>query len=259
MGSAAADAGCARHRMAVTSNGILVAILAHTIIGASLVWDKALLRNRQTRNLPAFVFWLGAISIFGLLLLPFGFRTPALRVAAIAFAAGILNLIAAWFYYSALNAGEASETLAIMGGFSPVATALIAAPLLEAPLGGSRLAFGLLVAGGFVMFLSENLNVRRILPSVLAGSAAFGLLNVMEKLVYERTNFVSGYVIFTLGTFAGALLMLVPKRWRRQIFGASERAAPRNRFWYFVNRFANGVGSFLVFYAISLAAPALVD
>jgi drug/metabolite transporter (DMT)-like permease len=109
------------------------------------------------------------------------------------------------------------------------------------------------------MFLSENLNLRRVLPSVLAGSVAFGLVNVMEKLVYNRTNFVSGYVIFTLGTFAGAIAMLLRPEWRRQIFATSEHASPRSRFWYFINRFVNGLGSFLVYYAISLTAPAVVD
>jgi len=245
--------------MAWLHNGILMAILAHAFIGGSLVWDKVLLRNPKTKNLPAYVFWLGAISIFGLLLIPFGFHLPGARICAVAFLAGVLNLVASWFYYYALSVGEASETLAIMGGFSPVATALIAVPLLKAPLGESPLAFLMLVAGGFVMFLSDNLNVRRVLPSVLAGSASFGLVNVMEKLVYDQVSFVSGYVVFTVGTFAGAVAMLLIPSWRRQILDTSEHADPRSRSWYFVNRFVNGLGSFLVYYAISLAAPAIVD
>ncbi|HLK34161.1 MAG TPA: hypothetical protein VKT29_13790, partial [Terriglobales bacterium] len=36
-------------------------------------------------------------------------------------------------------------------------------------------------------------------------------------------------------------------------------AEPRSRFWYFVNRFVSGVGSFLIFYAIDLTHPAVVD
>ena len=236
-----------------------MAILAHSLIGGSLVWDKVLLRRPQTRNLVAYVFWLGAISVFGLLLIPFGFHMPPLGVCALAFTAGVLNLVASWLYYKALSDGEASETLAIMGGFSPVATALIAVPLLKEPLGASPVAFCVLVAGGFVMFLSENLNVRQILPIVLTGSVTFGMVNVIEKLVYDRVSFVSGYVIFTVGTFVGALLMLARPSWRRQILDTSENAEPRSRFWYFVNRFVNGLGSFLVYYAISLTAPALVD
>jgi drug/metabolite transporter (DMT)-like permease len=55
------------------------------------------------------------------------------------------------------------------------------------------------------------------------------------------------------------MLLLVRRRWRRQIFVYSEHAEPSSRFWYFVNRFISGVGSFLIFYAIDLAHPAVVD
>src|SRR6267143_2597570 len=161
-------------------NGIFLAIIAHGLIGASLVWDKVLLRRPETRNLVSYVFWLGFISVFGLFLIPFGFQVPSLTVIILAFAAGLLHLVANFFYYAALKAGEASQTLAIMGGFSPVATALIAIRLLRHPLGrGSLLGFVLLVGGGFLMFFSEKLNYREMLPSILFASASFGLVNVM--------------------------------------------------------------------------------
>src|SRR5436309_735770 len=75
LGSARGRASRPRHRLGITRmgwlrNGAAMAILAHSLIGVSLVWDKVLLRNPQTKNLPAYIFWLGAISIFGLALLP---------------------------------------------------------------------------------------------------------------------------------------------------------------------------------------------
>jgi drug/metabolite transporter (DMT)-like permease len=242
-------------------NGVFISITAHGLIGASLLWDKILLRRPETTNLPAYVFWLGFISIFGLLLVPFGFHMPDTHTIVLAFGTGVLHQIAIYFYYAALKGGEASQTLAIMGGFSPVATALIGLPLLRNPLGGkgTLVAFMLLVAGGFVMFFSERVNLRRVLPSVLLASALYGLVNVLQKMAFDRTNFISGYVVFTLGTFFGSLALLLCPAWRRQIFEHSEKAEPRSRFWYFVNRFISGVGSFLVFYAISLTSPALVS
>jgi drug/metabolite transporter (DMT)-like permease len=247
--------------LAFAHNGIFVAIIAHGLIGATLVWDKVLLRRPETRNLFAYVFWLGFISIFGLVLIPFGFHIPRVPVMALAFGAGLLHMGAMFFYYAALKAGEASQTLAIMGGFSPVATALISIPLLRNPIGGGAALGGflLLVLGGFVMFISEKTDVPRVLPNVLLASVSYGLVNVLQKLAFDQTNFVSGYVFFTLGTFAGALMLLIPASWRRQIFKKHQRSEPHNWFWYFVNRFLNGLGSFLVFYAISLTRPALVD
>jgi drug/metabolite transporter (DMT)-like permease len=245
---------------AFLKSGVLIALIAHSLIGVSLVWDKVLLKRPETKNLVNYVFWLGAISIFGLALIPFGFKMPSADIALLGFVTGALHLVAVYFYYDALKRGEASESLAAIGGFSPVATALIAFFLLNQPFAGGRvIAFALLTGGGFLMFLSEEMEFRKMIASVALASGLFGLVNVLQRIVFRETNFVSGYVFFTLGTCAAALLLLVPRKWRRQIFRQSERANPRSRFWYFVNRFIDGVGSFLTFYAISLTHPAIVD
>jgi drug/metabolite transporter (DMT)-like permease len=246
--------------LGLIKNGVFMAILAQALIGLSLVWDKVLLNNPGTKNLFSYVFWLGSMSVFGVILVPFGYNSPSFEIAAIAFAAGVIHLVGVFFYYAALKRGEASETLAVMGGFSPVATAVIALGLLSKQMSGWELiGFALMAGGGFFMFFSEKLPLRRLLPAVVLAAALLGLVNVMEKLVYNQTNFVSGYVWFTIGTFIGALGLLIRASWRQQIFAESGQDNPRNRFWYFVNRFVSGVGSFLIFYAISLGQPAIVD
>jgi uncharacterized membrane protein len=245
---------------AIVRNGVFMAIVAHGLIGISLIWDKVLLKHPGTRNLYSYVFWLGAMSVFGVILVPFGYNSPPWSLIALAFIAGVVHLCGVFFYYSALKRGEASETLAVMGGFSPVATAAIGYALLSRQMTGIQLiGFALLTAGGFVMFFAEKLPLKKLLPVVVLAAGLLGLVNVLEKMVYDRTNFVSGYVWFTIGTFVGALALLIRASWRQQIFSESGEDDPRNRFWYFVNRFISGVGSFLIFYAISLAHPALVD
>ena len=243
----------------VAINGVLIATLAHALVGISLVWDKVLLNRRLTQNLAAYVFWLGAISVFGLALIPFGFQKPELGWAVLGFAAGLLDLIASYFYYWALKAGEASDELAAMGGFAPVATALIAIPLLNQPMGGQLLGFALMTAGGFIMFFAEKRPLRTMLPKIVLAASGFGLMNVIEKMVFNHTNFVTGYVFVTLGTTVGSLCMLIPPALRRQIFEHSEEAPAKSKLWYMVNRFTAGVGSFLAVYAVSLANPALVE
>lgn len=242
------------------NNGIFIAIIAHGTLGLSLIWDKILLLQPETKNVVNYVFWLGAMSILGLLLIPFGFHWPAMKVVWLGFGAGLIHLVANYFYYATLNVGEASQTLAIVGGFAPLFTYLIAIPLLKHPLGNASITgFTLMVAGGFFMFLSEAVNLRQLLPLSLSASATFGLANVIQKMAFDETNFVTGYVFFTFGTFVGAMLFLVRPSWREQVLRGSERASVRSRKLYFINRFISGVGSFLIFFAISRASPAVVD
>jgi drug/metabolite transporter (DMT)-like permease len=241
-------------------NGALMAVMAHGLVGISLVWDKVLLKKPGTKNLYSYVFWLGAMSIFDVVLVFFGYTSISLGMIGIAFAAGVLDLVGSYFYYAALKMGEASETLAIMGGFAPIATAGLSYALLSKQMTPTQLwGFCLMTTGGFVMFFAEDLQWKRILPPVLMASGSFGLVNVLEKIVYNQTNFVTGYVWFALGTFCGSMALLIPPSWRRQIFAESEHAEPSSRAGYFANRFINGLGSFLVFYAISLTHPAVVN
>ncbi|MEO8725653.1 MAG: hypothetical protein ABI383_05975 [Acidobacteriaceae bacterium] len=243
----------------IALDGILIAVIAHGLIGLSLVWDKVLLKRPGTQNLFSYVFWLGAISIFGLILIPFGFKFPGFKLAGLGFIAGLLDLFASYFYYSALKAGEASEELAVMGGFAPIATALISIPLLSSSIGGDLLGFALMTAGGFVMFAAEKQPLKKMVPRIVLAAGGFGIMSVLQKIVFNHATFVSGYVFFTIGTTVGALLMLVPPSWRRQIFEHSEEAPPSSKFWYMVNRFVAGVGSFLVVFALTKASPSLVS
>jgi drug/metabolite transporter (DMT)-like permease len=246
--------------MDVLTTGFFLATLAHAIIGVSLVWDKVLLRQPQTSDVVNYVFWLGAMSILGLCLIPFGFHMPGPSLIALAAGAGVVHLAANYFYYLTLQSGEASQTLAIMGGFAPLATFLIGLELLKRPLGEfSGPGFCLMVAGGFLMFFSERIDVTKILALTLLSAGTFGLTNVMQKMAFDEVNFVTAYVFFTIGTALGSLLLLVRPSWRERIFRHSEEASPRSKFWYFVNRFISGVGSFLIFLAISRAHPAIVS
>lgn len=246
--------------LAFAKNGILIAVIAHGLIGASLVWDKVLMKRPGTRNLFSYVFWLGALSVFGVILVPFGYKSPPLWLMALAFGTGVVDLIATFFYYQALKMGEASESLAVVGGFTPVATLAIGYGLLEHQMkGGELIGFALMTGGGFAMFLSENFPLKKMLPPVVLAAGLFGLVTVISKIVYNHTNFITGYVWFTIGTFAGSMALLIPGSWRRQIFAESGQDNPRNRFWYFVNRFMSGIGAFLVVYAISLTHPAMVN
>lgn len=239
-------------------NGVLIAIAAHGLVGVSLVWDKILLKRKGMKDLAAYVFWLGAISIFGLLLIPFGFHMPPWPIAGIALAAGFCDLVATWFYYAALKFGEASEEVAATGGFTPLATVLLSIPLLGVHLAGFT-GFVVMTMGGFVMFLAEKFSFKRMLPLVIGAAVPFGLTDVLQKLAFNQAKFVSGYVFFTIGTFAGSMALLLRPTWRREIFKNSEEAPPRSKAGYMVNRFIAGVGSFLVVFAISRTSPSMVE
>ena len=45
---------------------------------------------------------------------------------------------------------------------------------------------------------------------MLIASTAFGMADVLQKIAFNNSNFITGYVFFTMGTFAGSMAMLIP-------------------------------------------------
>jgi uncharacterized membrane protein len=89
---------------------------------------------------------------------------PCLKITGIGFSAGVPDMIASYFYYAALKAGEASDELAAVGGFAPVAAAVLRIPFLRNPVGNYATGFILMTAGGFVIFFAEKKPCVRCCP-----------------------------------------------------------------------------------------------
>lgn len=241
-------------------NWLFIATLAQIILGTSAVFDKFLLKRRFFDPL-VYTFWLGLLGIFALLLLPFGFPNLPLNIIIIALVAGALFVLAMLFLFYALDYSEASSALPVIGGFSPVFTLIIAYFLLGSFLGfGEIVSFCFLVLGGIILFLVEKKELRFLsFVLIIVGSLFFGLSNVLSKIVFNSGPFISGFVWIKIGGAIFVLLFLLCKSFRQRIFHSSRQTKAKNHFLYFANRAYAGTGSILVYFAISLTHPALVD
>jgi drug/metabolite transporter (DMT)-like permease len=245
-------------------NGIAIALLAQILLGLSLVADKIFLGSeRDKKRSPlTYTFWLGVLNALGILLVPFGFETTRLTapIVLLALAGGAIFLFALYFSYRALQIGEASHTLTVMGGFAPSATLIFGMYFLKTPLTiAEQIAFILLTLGGTFMFLSDHPRLRHIALWASVASICFGATNVLQKIVFDHAAFVTGFVILKLGTFLAAVTLLALPRWRNIIRRESREAHPRHKRLYVLNRAIAGGASFLIFYAVSLEHPALIE
>ncbi|NCP58564.1 hypothetical protein AUJ30_02145 [Candidatus Wolfebacteria bacterium CG1_02_39_135] len=240
-------------------NWFVITVLAQIILGTSAVFDKFLLKRKFFDPL-VYTFWLGILGIFALLILPFG-SIPALNILIIAFVAGAFSVLAMLFLFYALDYSEASTSLPVIGGFSPIFTLIIGYFLLNSFLGlGDLIGFCFLILGGFVLFFIEKKELKFLsFIFILISSLLFGFSNVLSKVVFQAGPFISGFAWIKIGGVIFVLLLLLYKPFSLRIFSSSRQATTRNRFLYFANRIYAGAGSILVYFAISLTHPALVD
>lgn len=239
---------------------LFVALTAQFILGTSAVFDKVLLR-RRFGDPWAYTFWLGILGVLAVALVPFGVTLLPTMELLVALLAGALFLAALLLLFLALKQGEVSGTVPIIGGLTPVFTLLIGWFLLADRLGrGELIGFTLLVAGSFILFLSNGKGLRFGLLGLMITSAfLFGLSNVLTKIVFEASSFVTGFVWVKIGGVLFVLPPLLLASFRRKVLVLGGAFAGFNRFLYFSNRVYAGVGSVLVYVAIFLAHPALVD
>ena len=233
--------------------------MAQVILGTSAVFDKFLLK-RKFFDPFVYTFWLGFLGIFALLILPFG-SVPSFTILIIAFIAGVLSVLAMLFLFYALDYSEASTTLPIIGGFSPIFTLIIGYFLLNSLLGfGDSIGFCFLILGSFVFFLIEKKELKFLsFVFIFISSLFFGFSNVLSKIVFQASPFISGFAWIKIGGLIFVLLLLLYKPFRQKIFSSSRQTKPKNHFLYFANRVYAGAGSILVYFTISLTHPALVD
>lgn len=236
------------------------ATLAQIILGTSAVFDRLLLRKRTIEPV-AYTFWLAILGAFAAFLIPFGVTVPAAPVLALALLSGALFVAGMFSYYWALERTQVSETAPIVAALSPLATALAGVVLLHEGMGAlGIIGFSFLVAASSLFFLAERPTARTLFfRSVLAGALLFGVSNVTAKLVFEATNFVTGFFWIKVGGVIVALGAFGLARTRRLLRDARADVLPVRRTAYFLNRGYAAAGSLLGAYAISLTHPALVD
>lgn len=237
-----------------------VAIIAQIILGTSAVFDKMLLK-RSIFNPAAYTFWLGVLGLFAVFLLPFGvFGLPAMAIG-VALIAGALFLLAMLFLFLSLHRTEASKSLLLIGGITPITTLLIGSFFPDGSLAPADIiGFVFLVLGGFALFLSDKKEIRGNVALLACASAVcFGLSNTLTKQVFLQSSFAAGFFWVKIGGVLFVLSFLLLPALRRSIFSAIHRDNTQHHAFYVFNRGYAAVGSVLINVAIFLAHPALVE
>lgn len=240
---------------------VVIALIAQFVLGTSAVFDKMLLKRGYFSPL-VFTFWFSALGVVSLVVVPFGFHAFSLKVLLISILAGITFDVAMYFFYAALHKGDASGTLTITGGLSPIATLIFSFFLLDSVINGADLiGFAVLLIGGFLFFrIKERGNQLASFYLIFTSAIVLSLSNVLTKMVFNDTNFVTGFVLIKCAGVIPALALLLHKRTREEVVPSLKRGNHGTHgLYYFLNRAYAALGSILVYFAISKTHPALVD
>jgi len=236
-----------------------VTIIAYFFHAFAVILDKFLLAQRIQRP-STYVFWVGVLGLGAFFLAPISFFVPETKVITDAFISGVAFTFALFFFYIAIQRGEASRIAPVIGGLSPIFVFLLSRGILGEVLSRSELmAFAVLVVGSVLISLTHkkggrfnNIDFKNVGWLVLA-SFLFGVTYVYEKAVFNETDFINGFIWTRIGGFVGVLPFLFFSASRESIFEAPRMAGRVTIGAFLLNKVLGALGFFLVSFAISIA------
>lgn len=241
----------------------LFAIAGYFLNSVGGVIDKFLLGQRPTTKPPVYTFYIGFLSIFAFVLAPFGLSWPGLGQFLIALLAGGLFLFWLLYLFEALDIGEASRVLPVIGGLMPILILILSFLFLGERLNWQQiLAFFLLVLGSALITLKFGGQKRNLAKAVKFISLAilFGAISlILIKYVYIKQGFINGFVWSRLGIFLTTLLFLISPNLRQSIFETGRQAKEGLSLLLVSNKALAGGASLLINLAISLGSVSLVN
>lgn len=239
-------------------NWLLVALAGQGLGALAALIDKILLAKSSFRP-ASYAFWMGTFGVFSFVLIPFGFGVVPSSVLAVSALAGATFVFGFYFFFLALRRGEFSEAVPALAGLTPLATLLFGALLFSAPLTLLEQAgFAFLVMGSIMLTLAEPRGLRLFLAvTLLASGALLGLSAAATGVVFREVGFISGFVWIKTWGIIAALGFLLVRRAREEILGSVRNPSASGLF--IGGRLAGAASSFLIYFALSLAHPALVE
>ena len=199
-----------------------ISILAYLLNAVATAIDKFLL-SKKIPNPAVYAFFISALSLVALALIPFGFRLYPLDQIAIALIGGVIFTFALLYMFKALHKNEASRITPFIGGLQPIFIFILAWIFLSETLSAKTLlAFIIIIAGTLLIswnqagrFFTKSSRVSYLFAII--STVFFAISYTISKYAYTEQGFISGFVWTRVGAFLGALLLLLLAKNRRDI------------------------------------------
>lgn len=236
-------------------------ILAYLLNSVAVTIDKFLL----TKHFPdplVYVFYFSVFSLVALFLLPFT-TPPSIQTFAMASISTLLWTTGAYFMFKAVQKGQVSRVIPIIGTLTPLLL-LIHAAFFGNVTQTQFLAAGILIFGLLFLTLSD-LKGRPSKQELILEFFAATLFAVSYLILHEAYKMDYFLTVLVYSRFillpVGALILIIPKL-RRIVLaqnGPKINFLSKTGALFLIGQMAGGTSEILLTFSIALATPALVN
>lgn len=243
---------------------LLITVFAYFLNSIAVVVDKFLLTKKIT-NPAVYAFFISALSLLALVLVPFGFKFYSWEQIIIALIAGLIFAFALFFMFKALKQNEASRITPFMGGWQPILVFILALFFLGELFSLQTLAAFILIVIGTVFISYQKTTSASTKKEIFTGyffalisTLLFAISYTINKYVFLNQDFISGFVWTRIGAFLGALILLFWANNRQDIAKEIKKPQKKTSGLFLLGQACGAISFILVNYAIAISQSVAV-
>jgi drug/metabolite transporter (DMT)-like permease len=251
-------------------NYLVISVVAYFLVAIEVILDKFLLTSKRVSHPSIYAFYIGMMSLFALMFIPFGFHLIGWQQAFFTIIPGIIFTYGVLCLFFAINKSEASRVTPVVGAVTPIVTLLLSVFFLEERLrliqiiGVVALIVGGLLISFDLPFKKDKKFFKGFYYSIGAG-ILLAIAFTWFKHFFEHDNFVNVFIWTRFGLFIGSASLFLNATWRKRILGSFKGFKnPQKEHYhtgslFVVNKALGGIGSYLTNYAIAIGSVTIVN
>lgn len=234
---------------------LITIIFAYLFFALASLCDKLVLAGKPKPN--SYTFYMGVFGLIAVLIIPFiNFGFPTNQGLMWIILDALARILGIYAMYVALEKFDVSKVIPTIGATQPIfifaLTWIFWGPQKMSLM--ALLAFILLFLGSIIISVDKSHKITGdYLKITLFSSLMFSLDYIFAKFVFLNAGFLQGVVWIMLFIFLFALLLLVKKNSRQEIFSKQMVLNKKTQAFFFFAQLFGGAGNLLQSFAIFLA------
>lgn len=238
-------------------------LLAYFLNATAVTVDKFML-SKSIPNPLVYIFYFSAFSALALILLPFT-HVPTPNVFILASLSSILWTTGAYFMFKALQIGQVSRVIPIIGTLIPVF--LLSQSIVTGNITQKEILAVLILVAGLVCLTAldwkGSIKKSEVIYEII-GALLFAISYIILREAYLRAEFLTVLVWSRFIILPISIIILLVPTLKKMVFESKSGRPAFNIFsksglLFLTGQAAGGISELLLTFSISLANPALVN
>lgn len=239
-------------------NWIAFVVIGQFLNAFVILVDRYIVAGKKILDPLVYTFYVSILSIFVLVLLPFGVTIPSISTMWLSLIAAISYFVSIYFLYRSLVSSNPSEVVPVIGGVAALSTFLFSSIFLAIGLPSHFIAGFFVLTAGMLLISHFRFTLDSFM-SLTASGVAFGLSTVLIKMIFLNDTFINGFFWSRMANVLIAIaLLLIPGMLKK--LHHDKRESPSSGKWLILgNKFIGGTAFLFTLLAIKYGEVSMVN